>query len=116
LPSKPGKAQVPNLVYSDRLAQIIERFRHEFDLVLVDVPPVLFPADARIIGQLADGVILVVRADHSERESIRAAVNCLHQDGTPILGTVLNNWDPSGTRSGMRYYNYYDGRAAEYRG
>lgn len=116
LPSKAGNAQIPNLVYSDRLVQLIDRFRHEFDLVLLDVPPILFPADARIIGQLADGVILVVRADHSEKESIRAAVNCLHQDGTPILGTVLNNWDPAGARSGMRYYNYYDGRAAEYRG
>jgi succinoglycan biosynthesis transport protein ExoP len=116
LPSKAGHGHVPNLVYSERLARIVERFRHEFDLVLLDVPPILFPADARIIGHLADGVVLVVRADHSDRESIRAAVNCLHQDGTPILGTVLNNWDPSGSRSGMRYYNYYDGRAAEYRG
>lgn len=115
-PSKGGRARVPNLVYSDRLKRIIERLRQEFDIVLIDVPPVLFPADARIVGHLADGVILVVRADHSERESIRAAVNCLHQDGTPILGTVLNNWDPAGARSGMRYYNYYDGRAAEYRG
>lgn len=116
LPCRPGGSNVPNLVYSERLVEIIDRLRHEFDLVLIDVPPILFPADARIIAQLTDGVILVVRAGHSEKESIRAAVNCLHQDGAPILGTVLNSWDPAGGRSGMRYYNYYDGRAAEYRG
>jgi polysaccharide biosynthesis transport protein len=107
LPCGGAGSNLPTLIYSDRLPQLLERLRHEFDLIIVDVPPILFPADARVVSQLVDGVVLVIRAGHSERESIRAAVHCLHEDGVPILGTVLNDWVPSGTRSKTHYYSYY---------
>lgn len=107
LPTQDTSPNVSTLIYSERLPQILERMRREFDVVLVDVPPILFPADARVIAEYCHGVVLVIRAGHCEREGIRAAVKCLHEDGTPILGTVLNGWVPFGPKSGMRYYNYY---------
>jgi Mrp family chromosome partitioning ATPase len=76
-------------------------------LVLIDVPPILFPADARVVAQLVDAAVLIIRSAYAEKENIRAAVNVLHEDGVPILGTVLNGWNSSGARSGSGYYNYY---------
>jgi capsular exopolysaccharide synthesis family protein len=107
LPAHDGAPNVATLIYSDRLPRVFERLSREFDVVLVDVPPILFPADARVIAEYCHGVVLVIRASHCAREGISAAVKCLHEDGIPILGTVLNGWVPSGPKSGMRYYNYY---------
>jgi len=107
LPAHDAAPSVATLIYSERLPRVLERLSHEFDVVLVDVPPILFPADARVIAEYSHGVVLVIRAGHCVREGVSAAVKCLHEDGVPILGTVLNGWVPSGPKSGMRYYNYY---------
>ena len=53
--------------------------------------------DARIIGRFADGVILVVRSAQTIRESALAVKQRLSEDGTRILGTILNQWDPRET-------------------
>jgi capsular exopolysaccharide synthesis family protein len=107
LPAHDTPPNVATLIYSERLPRVFDRLSREFDVVLVDVPPILFPADARVIAEYCHGVVLVIRAGHCAREGISAAVKCLHEDGVPILGTVLNGWVPSGPKSGMRYYNYY---------
>jgi capsular exopolysaccharide synthesis family protein len=107
LPCTGPSTHIPTLIYSKRLPRLLARLRREFDLVLVDVPPILFPADARVVAQLADAAVLIIRSGYSEKENVRAAVNVLHEDGIPILGTVLNDWIPSGPKSGLSYYKYY---------
>ncbi|MBV8071794.1 MAG: polysaccharide biosynthesis tyrosine autokinase [Acidobacteriaceae bacterium] len=107
LPTYESSRKIATMLYSDRLPRVLEKLRSFFDVVLVDVPPILFPADARVIAEYTHGAVLVVRAGHCERDGLRAAVKCLYEDGVPILGTVLNGWVPSGAKSGMRYYNYY---------
>jgi capsular exopolysaccharide synthesis family protein len=107
LPSYTPEQGVATLVYSRRLPEILERLRHAFDIVLIDAPPALFPADARVLAEFCHAAILVVRAGHCERDTVRAAARSLHQDNVPILGTVLNGWVPMGPKSGMRYYSDY---------
>lgn len=107
VPCTGPSVHIPTLIYSRRLPHLLARLRKEFDLVLVDVPPILFPADARVVAQLADAAVLIIRSGQSEKENVRAAVNVLHEDGIPILGTVLNDWTPSGPKSGLSYYRYY---------
>ena len=48
--------------------------------------------DARVLGRMADGVVLVVRAGVTTRDSALAAKLRLDEDRTALLGTVLNNW------------------------
>ena len=79
----------------------------EFDTVLVDPPPMMQLSDARVLERMADAVILVLRAGLTTRDSARAAKEHFLEDGTPVLGTVLNGWDPK--VSGCGYYdNSYD--------
>jgi capsular exopolysaccharide synthesis family protein len=113
LPCTGSSARIPTLIYSKRLPKILSRLRREFDLVLVDVPPILFPADARVVAQLADAAVLIIRSGYAEKENIRAAVNILHEDGIPILGTVLNDWTPSGSTTALSYYKYYSKQKAD---
>lgn len=106
LPSGSETASVSDLLYSVRLPELIQRFRLEFDAVLIDTPPMLQMFDARVLGRLADGVILVIRAGQTTRDIALTATHRFGEDGTPVLGTILNDWNPKNT-SGYGYENYY---------
>jgi capsular exopolysaccharide synthesis family protein len=98
-----------NLFYSPRMARLLSRVREEFDTVMIDAPPMIHLADARVLGRLSDGVILVVRAGRTTADSAMFASQRFAEDGTRVLGTVLNNWDPkSSDRYGYAYGNYAD--------
>ena len=100
------------LLYADRLRELIERFRGEFDMILIDTPPMLQIPDARVMGRLADSVILVVRSGKTTRDAIMAARERLGEDGTRVLGVILNDWNPRSSTNG--YYGYYDGSYKRY--
>ena len=94
LPNGSAMLERPDLLYSTRMTELIKQWREDFDIVLIDTPPLLHLSDARIIGRLSDGVILVLRAGQARWESAMAAERRLCDDGIPILGTVLNGWHP----------------------
>jgi capsular exopolysaccharide synthesis family protein len=96
-----------NLLHSPRLPELIARFRQEFDAVLIDAPPVLGLPDARVLGHMSDGVILVLRAGQTTLETARAARQRLAEDGTVVLGTILNAWDPREAKYGSYSYSTY---------
>ena len=105
LPSGPAVPVINSLLYSERVKILIARLRGEFDTVLIDTPPMMVLPDARILGQLTDAVILVLRSGVTSLDDARVAGRRLIEDGTKILGTVLNDWKPP-SMSG-HYYNYY---------
>jgi len=112
MPSGPAVSNASNLLYSPRLAELLRATRSEFDYVLIDTPPMLQLADARIMSQHCDTVILVVRAGKTTRDAARAARQKFQQDGTPILGIVLNDWIPG--LNGYGYDSKYYDRYAKY--
>ncbi len=93
-----GNTIPSNLFYSPRMIRLLTRMRKEFDMVMIDAPPMIHLADARVLGRLADGVILVVRSGETTTESALYARQRFAEDGTRVLGTVLNSWDPKTTR------------------
>jgi capsular exopolysaccharide synthesis family protein len=109
LPAGDGSTNALNHLYSSQMARLLEYLRQEFDAVLIDSPPVLLLRDARMIGKLADGVVLVVRAQQTSGAGLMAAAEKFRQDGTPILGILLNDWNPRDSRShyGSEYVSGY---------
>ncbi|MEM6456381.1 MAG: polysaccharide biosynthesis tyrosine autokinase [Acidobacteriota bacterium] len=96
------------LLASDRMRAFVEAQREHFDFIVVDTPPTLPVADAVIIGQLVDGVVLCARAGVLERED---AVNCrerLRYAEAKLLGLVFNRYRPQASRYYHRRYRYYD--------
>ena len=73
--------------------------------LMIDAPPMIHLADARVLGRLADGVILVIRAGQTTTETARFVSQRFAEDGTRVLGTVLNSWDPRS--SGHEGYGSY---------
>jgi polysaccharide biosynthesis transport protein len=97
LPSGSQTTNISGLLYSPRVLAHLIRMREEFHTVIIDTPPMLHMPEARILGRLADGVILVVRSTETMRHAAVAAKQRLTDDGTRILGTILNQWDPRKT-------------------
>jgi polysaccharide biosynthesis transport protein len=100
---------------SSRIGELIDRLRGEYDVVIIDTPPVLQLADARRIGRNCDGVALVIRAGVTSRAAAIAAAEKFDLDRTPILGTILNDWNPKSdnsesSRTYSRLYRHYYGK------
>jgi capsular exopolysaccharide synthesis family protein len=81
---EPGQA----LEFEQLQAMIVEA-RGQFDLVLLDLPPVLQVAETRGVAAAADGVILLTRWKHTSRQAVEFAITMLARAGNPVLGLVL---------------------------
>jgi capsular exopolysaccharide synthesis family protein len=102
----PGGNEVTNpseLLSNGRLKTLLDRLAPVFDWVLLDSPPCVPVADAHILADLCDGVILVVKAGSTPSELAQKA--CQELSGRNVVGVVLNSVDKS---SGYGYY-YYEG-------
>ena len=105
-----GNTSVPvvTLLHSDRLAALFEHFRGEYDLVLIDSAPLLLVPESRILARSTDGLVLVLRAGVTTPEMALAARRRALDDGTLLVGTVLNDWKPDTAD----YYRYYSNTVA----
>jgi tyrosine-protein kinase Etk/Wzc len=78
------------ILTSSRFSEILQRFSEQFDLVIVDTPPLLAVADAAIIANIAGATVLVMRAGaHTERH-ISASLKKLHRARAHVIGGVMN--------------------------
>ncbi len=82
------------LLGGTRMRNALACFHEQFDMVIIDTPPLAAGADGAIVGAQADGVLLVVRAGSTEEEPARHAVHQLDTVGARVIGGVLN--DPDG--------------------
>jgi capsular exopolysaccharide synthesis family protein len=105
-PSPPSAA---DLLGSSRVPFLIEKLKKEADIILFDSPPVLAVADAAILAQKVDGVILVVDASHTRPEALVETASILSKGNARILGVVLNRVERgvSGPYYHYRNSDYY---------
>lgn len=101
IPSGPTPPNPAELISSDMLQQIVSKVSDQFDLVIMDAPPLLPVADAHILSNKCDGILLVVNAGVVEKDAVIKAQKILETAQTKILGVVLNNYDMP-----KDYYNY----------
>jgi Mrp family chromosome partitioning ATPase len=91
MPPGSTHAAAQGLFASGPLRLRVGELRKEFDYVLIDAPPVSSCGDAVLLGQLADGVILVVEANSTRRETAWLAKAAFEEAKIKLLGGVLNN-------------------------
>jgi len=108
LPSGRSRFNAASLLHSERLPELLRGLRQQFDTVLIDTPPMVNIPDARVLARQADGVILILRSALTTRDAALLAKQRFVDDGIPLMGTILNNWNPN--TPGYGYYrNYYAG-------
>ena len=88
----------PERFTNGAFAGCLARWKGQYDIVLIDTPPVLPVADSRIMATQTDGAVLVSRSAHCRRTDVIQACADLNAVGGELLGTIL-----VGTRGGSRY-------------
>ncbi|MCB9383624.1 MAG: polysaccharide biosynthesis tyrosine autokinase [Bryobacterales bacterium] len=91
------------MLHTARMRALLDRLRKRFPTVIVDSPPIIAVSDARALARWADRVALIVRADHTPPEAVLEAVDTLTADGAPLIGTILNSWNPQKARRHIAY-------------
>ena len=91
------------LLGSVRMQEILHEAKAQFDVVLLDSPPLLAVTDAAVLATMVDGVVLVVRTERTKRDAVRRALGHIHSVRGRLLGAVLNDVD---LRSGAYYGSY----------
>jgi polysaccharide biosynthesis transport protein len=94
------------LLNKTRTTELLTWLRKDYDFVLIDTPPVS-QINARVLGRVVDGVVLVCRANHTDRGSVMAARKRLLEDGTVVLGTILNDFTPKRGSLNYQYAHAY---------
>jgi len=106
LPCGPVPPNPSELLHTKRFAQILEECKTRYDRVILDSPPTSAVTDPAVLGNLADGVILIVKGGNTTREAAAYARRQLIAAKCRLLGVIVNEIDFSNPGYGYHYYYY----------
>tara|TARA_Y100001970_G_scaffold293438_1_gene440215 strand:- start:21677 stop:23812 length:2136 start_codon:yes stop_codon:yes gene_type:complete len=95
------------ILASEKMKQLVSKLRSDYDIILIDSPPLLAVTDTFIAMDYASQFILVVRAGKTEKGGLDRAIDQINQTETPFKGVVMNAVDGSTTYGKGYYYSYY---------
>lgn len=111
LTSGPIPPNPAELLASKRMKDFLQDVEDEYDMVILDCPPVGLFTDSAILSTLSDGTILVIESGRTDVEEAQRAKELLDKVNTNIIGVVLNKVKVKGSSYKYWYYdyaNYYD--------
>lgn len=104
------RGQVPpnpsELLMSERFTQLLAWASKNYDLVLIDTPPILAVTDAAIVGRHAGTTLMVARYAVNTLKEVETSLNRLQQNGIEVKGVILNSIFRRAT--GYQDYGYYE--------
>ena len=97
------------LLESERFLTFINEAKKEYDIIIFDSSPVISTADAAILGQKVDGVLIVYRVGVVSQSLLKRTATQLEQAKCNIIGIILNGMKPdiSPDFQDFKYYRYY---------
>ncbi|MGE7876624.1 CpsD/CapB family tyrosine-protein kinase [Peribacillus muralis] len=90
LTSGPIPPNPSELLGSNGMENVLEEAKMNYDLVILDTPPVNAVTDAQILANMTDGVVLVVSSGSTEIQQAKKAKELLHNANAKLLGAILN--------------------------
>lgn len=94
---------VVNVLEANKLKDLIQKLRDDYDYVLLDTPPVIAVSDALYASRLADGIIFIIAQGNAKKTLVREAISTLKSNHCNILGLVLTQVN---LKSGVYGYGY----------
>ncbi len=109
LPCGPVPPNPSELLHTDRFGVVLADLAKLYDRIILDSPPTSAVTDPAVLGNLADGVVLVIKAGETTREAAMHARRQLATAKARLFGVVVNAIDFSNPAYGYEYYyrNYY---------
>lgn len=83
------------LLDSPEMSDLVGRSRRDYDLILIDAPPLAVTADVLTLSKLVDGIVFVTRPGVVEQESAELAQETLNSTGQKVLGMIINGVKPN---------------------
>lgn len=99
--------RAPELLESPAMVDLLARLRDEYDVVMIDSPPLTAGVDPFALGTLSGSLIVVLRTGYSNRHITGAKLEMLHRLPIRLLGAVLNDVPRGGAYGYYAYYSYY---------
>jgi len=93
------------VIASGIIQEILAELKQQYDIILIDTPPINLAADAGILNSIVDGSILIVRSGRTSTKDMKTAIKLLKKAQDNLLGIVLNGKDSSNGYS--KNYCYY---------
>ena len=104
IPSNPSE-----ILGSPAMKSFIKKLTDDYEIIIIDSPPVMAVSDAEILARFVDVCLLVVSANSSEVDWLKESVDILKQEHVNLAGVLLNNFNyKSGYRAYYKYYHNYD--------
>ncbi len=115
LPSGELPPNPAELLSSDAMRELLDELSNEYDYIFIDTPPVTVVTDAVALSPLVDGIVVVVRQNYTDHESLASAINLLNIARAKVLGFFVN--DAVTVRAGYGYsrYKYKNGYRSGYK-
>lgn len=98
------------MLASDAMPQLVQRWREKFRYIVIDTPPVLAVTDAVVCARIADVVVLIARSGQSRRQSLLRTRDVLRKVRANIVGVVVNDL----SFDSVEYSQYYGHYGSEY--
>lgn len=103
----------PHIVLeSQKVANLVNELRKEYDYIVIDTPPVLSVTDAMIVSKIVDGVVYVIAYNKTKKDAAKEGLTQLRNNNAKIIGSVLANVDVRKSK-GYNGYHYYYGTEKE---
>ena len=106
------------LISSKKFGEYLNKWKFEYDMILIDFPPVDIVPDALAVSNIATGYFLVVRSGKSDTRNVSAAIAAIEQVNAKVLGIVLNDisYKSGGSKYGKygKYGRYGSGYSSSY--
>lgn len=90
------------LLFDDRLSQLLEELRNQYAYIILDCPPVEIVADATIVGRCVDATLFIIRAEMLDRSLLPDIQKYYDENRLPKMSVILN-----GTTDAFSYYGYH---------
>ena len=96
------------LLGSERMHALLDRYREVFDYILIDLPPVNIVVDALVVTQWMDGIVVVVRENYTDRRALNSCMYQVEKLGSKMLGFIMT--DAKVGTSSYKHYGKYGRR------
>ncbi len=105
LPSGSERLESSELLSTEKFADAIEDLKKEFDMIIIDTPPVSVVADGFIVSRMVDTNMIVLKHGNTEINELNKIKNNIEQIGGEVIGTVINKIPDANKKYYNTYYN-----------
>jgi capsular exopolysaccharide synthesis family protein len=115
LPSGPHPPNPAELLNSRKMRELMATLKEQFDIILIDTPPVLAVIDPVIVSSICDGTLLVVRSSKTTRKPLLKTIGELRKAKAVIIGVIFNDAKAGkeGQSSNYFQYEYYQDKSVD---